>query len=145
MFKHILIPTDDSGLAETAARRALELAKALGATATAVTVSPRFHVLTYHTEMLEDTRAEFAQSMDQQGKRHLDSIGRMASEYGVACQVQHRTSDEVAESILDVARDKGCDAIAMGSHGHHGIAGSLLGSVTQRVLAKATVPVIVWH
>ena len=145
MFKHILIPTDGSPLAESAARRGLELAKALGATATAVTISPRFHVLTYRTEMLEDTRAEFMKEMDQQAKRHLDSIRRLAAEYDVPCQVQHRTSDEVADSILDVARENGCDAIAMGSHGHHGIAGSLLGSVTQRVVAKAPMAVIVWH
>jgi nucleotide-binding universal stress UspA family protein len=144
MFKHILIPTDGSGIAESAARQAIELAKAIGATVTAVAVSPRFHVLTYDTQMLEDTREQFSREVDQQAKVHLDGIRRMAAECGVPCHVQHRVSDEVDDAILDVARERHCDAIAMGSHGRRGL-GALLGSVTRRVLANAQVPVIVWR
>lgn len=44
MFKHILIATDGSELAETAIAAGLELAKALGARATAVTVSDSAHL-----------------------------------------------------------------------------------------------------
>ena len=56
MFKHLLIPTDGSPLSERAALKGLELARTLGARVTALHVSPRFHVITYRTEMLEDSR-----------------------------------------------------------------------------------------
>ena len=145
MFKHILIPTDGSPLAEGAALKAIGLAKALGAKVTAVTVVPRFHLLTYDTGMLEETRDEFDRQCAAHAERNLNAVRQAAAEQGVACQVQQRQSDDIHDAILEVAREKGCDAIAMGSHGRHGIAGIVLGSVTQRVLAHASIPVVVWH
>jgi len=44
---------------------------------------------------------------------------------------------------LQAAKDKGCDLIAMASHGRTGIARVMLGSETQKVLAHATIPVLV--
>jgi len=145
MFKHILIPTDGSPVAEAAARRAIGLAKALGAKVTAVTVVPRFHVFTYHTQALEDTRDEYERESAAHAERSLGVVRHAAEEQGVACQVQQRRSDDIDQTILEVAREKGCDAIAMGSHGRRGIADAILGSVTQRVLAHASIPVVVWH
>ena len=49
----------------------------------------------------------------------------------------------VHEGIVDTANALGCDLIVMGSHGRHGIEKLLLGSVTQRVLQDAHVPVLV--
>jgi len=43
-----------------------------------------------------------------------------------------------------VARSHKCDAIFMSSHGRSGIASLILGSVTQRVLAHSSIPVIVY-
>ncbi|HUP08881.1 MAG TPA: universal stress protein [Caldimonas sp.] len=145
MFRHILIPTDGSPLAEAAAREAIGLAKALGAKVTALTVVPRFHLLTYHTEVLEDTREEYERHSAAHAERNLGVVRRAAEEEGVACQVQERRSDDIDQTILEVARERGCDAIAMGSHGRRGLAGAILGSVTQRVLAHASIPVVVWH
>ena len=49
----------------------------------------------------------------------------------------------VHEAITDTARALGVDLIVMGSHGRAGIEKLLLGSVTQRVLQDATMPVMV--
>jgi len=53
------------------------------------------------------------------------------------------SGDDVYQSILDVARTRGCDLIVMASHGRRGIAGILIGSQTQHVLTHARVPVLV--
>nr|WP_244222796.1 hypothetical protein [Cupriavidus lacunae] len=42
-------------LSESAFRKALTLARDMGARTTAVRVCPNYHVLTYQVEMLEDT------------------------------------------------------------------------------------------
>ena len=47
------------------------------------------------------------------------------------------------EAIVDTAKGKGCDLIVMASHGRNGIAAIMLGSVTTKVLAHTTIPVLV--
>jgi nucleotide-binding universal stress UspA family protein len=44
-----------------------------------------------------------------------------------------------------MAKKKKCDAIFMASHGRRGIAGLLLGSVTNQVLTHSRIPVVVYR
>jgi nucleotide-binding universal stress UspA family protein len=145
MFKHILIATDGSALSEGAALKSIELARTLGARITGVHVSPQFHVLTYRTEMLEDTRDEYERDSRLHAERYLAFVAKAAAEHGVACDTVRQVGDSVYQSIIDVARDRGCDAIAMASHGRRGVAGLLLGSETQHVLTHSALPVLVWR
>jgi nucleotide-binding universal stress UspA family protein len=62
MFKHLLVPTDGSPVSERAITSAMQLAKKIGAQVTSFHVVPEFHVFTYQTEMLEDTRERFAEA-----------------------------------------------------------------------------------
>lgn len=48
-----------------------------------------------------------------------------------------------ADVILQVARDENVEMIIMGSHGHRGVEAALLGSVAEKVIRKAHVPVLV--
>ena len=145
MFKHLLIPTDGSPLSEGGALKGLQLARALGARVTALHVSPPFHVMTYRAEMVEDTRDEYEHAAKVHAERHLAFVAKAAAEAGVACERVHRVSDDVHGSIIAVARDTGCDAIAMASHGRRGVAGVLIGSETQHVLTHSKLPVVVWR
>ena len=53
------------------------------------------------------------------------------------------TSDYPEDDILKIAAKKKCDLIVMGTHGQGGLRGVFVGSVTQKVLAKAKIPVMV--
>ena len=143
MFKHILLPTDGSPLSESAVLKGIELARAIGARVTGLHVTPNFHVLTYRTNMLEDTREEFDRESQVAADRHLAFVRKTADESGVACAVLRRVSDEVDEAILETARARECDLILMASHGRRGLGRVLLGSETQRVLTHSTVPVLI--
>ena len=145
MFKHLLIPTDGSALSESAALKGIDLARALGARVTALHVSPRFHVMTYRTEMLEGTRDEYEHDSKMHAERYLDFVARAAGRAGVACDTVRQVGDDVYRTIIEVAMDKGCDAISMASHGRRGVAGVLLGSQTQHVLTHSVLPVVVWR
>ncbi len=143
MFKHILLPTDGSPLSESAVLKGIELARATGARVTGLHVTPNFHVLTYRTDMLEDTRDEFDRDSRAAADRHLAFVVKTAAESGVPCAVLRKVSDEVDEAILETASEQGCDLIMMASHGRRGLGRVLLGSETQRVLTHSSVPVLI--
>jgi nucleotide-binding universal stress UspA family protein len=49
----------------------------------------------------------------------------------------------VYEGITETAKAEGCDLIVMGSHGRQGMQALILGSVAQKVLTHASVPVLI--
>nr|NJM03453.1 universal stress protein [Desulfobacula sp.] len=45
--------------------------------------------------------------------------------------------------IIEAAQAKECDLIVMGSHGHGGLAGILMGSTAKKVTQQAKIPVLI--
>jgi nucleotide-binding universal stress UspA family protein len=145
MFKRILLPTDGSEQSQRAILAGIGFAKELGAEVVGLTVIPKFHTFTYKTEMLEETKEEFAVDSQQQAKQYLSFILDAARQAGVPCTGEQAVSDDPYEMILSTARDRHCDLIVMGSHGRRGVKGVLLGSETQKVLTHSNLPVLVFR
>ena len=143
MFKHVLIPTDGSKLSDDATRVGVQLAKTVNAKVTGFYAMPEFHVFTYKTEMLEDTKKEFANDSKAHAAQYLSVIETTAKAAGVACDIATATNDHPYEAIIRVAKQRGCDHIVMASHGRKGVQGVLLGSETQKVLTHSHIPVLV--
>jgi len=76
---------------------------------------------------------------------HLGRIESAARAAGVACETLSVTSDFPADAILAAAAKRKCDLIFMASHSRKGLRGMLLGSETQKVLARSAVPVLVFR
>jgi nucleotide-binding universal stress UspA family protein len=133
MYRHILIPTDGSELAHKAAVHGLSLAKALGARTTVLTVEPSFMTPTF----TEHTKSQTTSA--------LNAIADEAKVCGVQCEVVRMIQEDPHEAIIAVATDKGCDLIVMSSHGRRGFLKMIVGSVTAKVVAQASVPVLVYH
>lgn len=74
------------------------------------------------------------------GKKVLVQAEMVALSAGIAC-VPYVSIGAVAEEINAYATRYGCDAIVMGTRGMGVVAGLVLGSVAQRVVHLATVPV----
>jgi len=146
MFKHILVPTDGSKLAAKGVKVGVRLAKALGATVTGVYVIPPYVPPVYGdmavvppAGMLEEYRKFSQKAAD----RALAAVEREAKAASVRCALQAVYDSPSWRGILETARKRKCDAIAMATHGQGGISGLLLGSVTSRVLAHSKIPVVV--
>lgn len=57
--------------------------------------------------------------------------------------VEHRLEvGDPVQWILEVAKERQCDLIVIGTHGRTGLARLLMGSVAERVLRGATCPVV---
>ena len=56
---------------------------------------------------------------------------------------KHVKSGHIAKSILEVADEQGSDMIVMGSRGLGFLKGVLIGSVSQKVIEEAKIPVMV--
>ena len=145
MFKHLLLPIDGSKLSEAALQKGVEFAKSLNARITGFYVMPEYHILAYRTEMVEDTKEEFAKDCRSHADQYLAVVEKAAKAAGVACDTAVATSDHPYEAIIQAAQDKNCDLIMMASHGRRGVQGLLLGSETQKVLTHSKIPVLVYR
>lgn len=144
MFKHILIPTDGSELAQMAVRHGLALAKAVGAKVTAMTVQP---LLTdFIVEGVTITVSDSDRvNMRNEFSHRLDAARNEAKAQGVALetiQVEHR---EPWRAIIETAAAEGADLIVIASHGRRGVSAFVLGSETQKLLTHSTIPVLVYR
>ena len=143
MFKHILLPTDGSASSDIAIQAGVRLARDMGAKVTGVHVVPPFHTFTYRADMLEDTEEQYENESEDRARKTLLTIERHAQECGVPCDTVVVRSDDVYQAIIETANERGCDVIAMASHGRRGVSALLLGIETQRVLTHTTLPVLV--
>jgi nucleotide-binding universal stress UspA family protein len=147
MFKHILIPTDGSKLSEQAAKAGVALAQAVGARVTALFAAPPATPVVYKNLLPSKYMApdEHAEMIERLAAKYLGVIERAAQSAGVRCETLHTTSDFPADTILQTAAKRKCDLIVMASHGERGLKAVLLGSQTQKVLAHAKIPVLVYR
>jgi len=145
MFSHILIPIDGSPLSTAAMQSAMAFARGVGAKVTVLTVVEPFHVLAVSAEQLESTRGDYLRTAAAHAAEHLTAAEQQSRQIGVPCDVLQVQNEEPYLAIIDTAMARGCDLIAMASHGRRGIAALVLGSVTQKVLTHSKVPVLVYR
>jgi len=143
MYKRVLVPTDGSSVAEAAADAAIELARAWGSEIVALGVAVPEPVLqSVEGAMVYDPGLRIDELREHE-RGYVDAVAARAQRAGVPCTVETCTAPDAADAIADAALRHGCDLILMGSHGRRGLSRLLAGSVTQAVLTRATVAVMV--
>jgi nucleotide-binding universal stress UspA family protein len=145
MYRKILLCTDGSELALHAAAHGIGLARKLGASCVAVYASPPFQTpvgFEFVPAPLLPVDI-YTESTKAAASRYLGAVRELAERAGVPCKVRHLRTLTPAEAIVAVAGSERCDLIVMGSHGRGAMGQLWLGSVTTRVLATCSVPVLV--
>jgi|SRR5262245_53172932 len=148
MYRHILIATDGSALAEKAVTHGLQLAKSVGAKVTALTVEAPFNIYDVPESRIGRMSEAFVQHAEH-AKQHaagvLRHVADLAKAADVPCETLQVEHDHPYQAIVTTAKDTGCDLIVVASHGRSGISAVLLGSVTNKVLTHTQIPVLVCH
>ena len=140
-LRRILHPTDFSPASAPAFRKAIELAKEDGATLLIVHVLPTLPMVadayiaaTAYDELLRAHRAQAQRSMERLVKR--------ARTAGVRAVGKVDDNGGLSDRIVRYAKRERADLIVMGTHGYGILAKALLGSVAERVVSRATCPVM---
>lgn len=142
MFKHILVPVDGSETSLQAVAKAAGLAKAFGSEVTAVYVLDPYPFTGVGADFAYG-QAQYLSAATAEANTALEAVKKQMDEAGVAVKTMVGEGHAVHEGIVRVGDSVGADLIVMGSHGRRGLEKLVLGSVAQRVLSTARIPVLV--
>jgi nucleotide-binding universal stress UspA family protein len=144
MLKQILVPVDFSNCSYAALRRAAELARSTGAKIDLLHVWEVTAQLP--PDMIFDDHAPPGQILSHailtHAQRHLDELVKQAKAEGTEIRETRLVRGATAHTIVEIAEKDGYDLIAMGTHGRSGFERLLLGSITEKVVRRSTVPVL---
>ena len=143
MYKHILIPTDGSELAEHAVTHGLSLAKSVGAKVTVMIVEEVFNWPPLVEAGAREHLSLYAEQIKKLATSALNRSANAAKQAGVPCETIQVQDVPPYQAIIATATDRGCDLIVMASHGRSGLSAVVLGSVTNKVLTHAKTHVLV--
>ena len=139
MYDTVLIPTDGSEGTDTVLTHGLEFAKRYDATVHGLYVVDRRQYLGAE----DDVQADIAEDLRTEGEHAVAVLAERAAETGVDAEtaVIEGFPDK---DVVQYVRDHDVDVIVMGTHGRTGRDKlARLGSVTERVVKNAPVPVFV--
>jgi nucleotide-binding universal stress UspA family protein len=138
MYDDILLPTDGSDGIDAAATHAATLADRFGATV---------HVLS-----VVDTRNRFESPTSGLSTEAWTQAERERADHAIERTVAALPDDLPVETtvvegvprreILEYVDEAGMDLVVMGTHGRTGLDHYLIGSVTEKVVRRASVPVV---
>ena len=143
MYRHLLVPLDDSPLAVQTVYNAVAFARALGARITFFHAHEDYAATSVGALQRVLAPAEFNDAVLGESRAILAKAEVVAREAGIAYDSFAATGNRPYEAILDAADARGCDLIFIASHGRRGIKGLMLGSQTQKVLQHTTIAVLV--
>jgi len=141
VFRHILVPLDGSRLAEESIPLAARLAALGDARVTLLrVVIPQIAVghpslvLQFNVDQLEHHRRAAKRYVDEVVERHRGAVPSMTGEVVLA--------ESPPRAILGWSQEHGVDLIAMSTHGRSGFRRFMLGSVADKIIRGANVPVL---
>jgi nucleotide-binding universal stress UspA family protein len=140
-FRRILVPVDESRPSQNSLAVAAGLARETGAEV----------ILTHVVQMrwsqdepeLKATYGDIVDDYRQAGEETLRRTAESEVFSGLDVDTELLFGNSPARELLNLAKEREVDAIVMGSRGRGGFGSMILGSVSQRVIHDATVPVII--
>jgi nucleotide-binding universal stress UspA family protein len=142
MYKKILVPTDGSEASQQAVATAIEIARLAAAEIVALSVAEPYPLVSAEAAMAIDLGVE-SEQRERVAREIVDRVAEAARATGISCQTVVAYSTLPHEAIMETATANQCDLIFMGAHGRRGLSRLLAGSVTQNVLAHASIAVMV--
>ena len=144
MFNHLLVPLDGSKLAEMALPMAKSIAGQFNSRITLLQVV----ALPYAAGFGHESSGTFSDlnSLNQEMKReatsYMEAKRQVLHQAGIQVDVQIVMGKSAAEAILTAVDELEADTIVMSTHGRSGLMRWVFGSVADKVLRHADVPIM---
>jgi nucleotide-binding universal stress UspA family protein len=150
MYQRIMVPLDGSEAAEAALAHAQALTAALGATLHLLRVVSQADevdapIVTDNPQASEAARElarRFLSANLAAAREYLTKVAAPMLAQGLRVEISVQEGP-AAEQIAGYAQQRGIDLVVMSTRGRGGVRRLLLGSVTDRVLRSAGLPVLV--
>jgi nucleotide-binding universal stress UspA family protein len=137
MFRRILVPLDGSSLAECVLPHAIAFSLAN---------QSEVHLLRVVNSMSTDPNVNPGDPLEWKFRKveadaYLEEIAAQFEVHGITT---HLSTGEgrPAETIIEVAHNRGIDLIVISSHGEHGLTGWNISSVVQKVILRAPTSIL---
>lgn len=145
-FDHVLVPLDGSREAEAILDHAFELGDAFGARYTLVRVVhyPAEIVSAYLPDTVQMSE-ELVEKGEAEARSYLEELAGRLAEQGRTVETDVRVDVHPASGIARSARDGGADLVALATHGRGGVRRALLGSVADKLIRSAKLPVLAYR
>ena len=146
LFRRVLIPLDGSTMAEEVLEHVVALGTPAATVYTLLTVIVPLPLLahSYPTSESFIDRSGIERQREE-AAAYLSRTAEKLSKSGARAEVRVVGNQGPAHGILDEAEAQHVDLIALSTHGHGGLARLLLGSVADKVVRGATVPMLIYR
>jgi nucleotide-binding universal stress UspA family protein len=135
MYKHILIPLENSAADETILTHIKPVARLTGATLLLVHVADGWVARNFQ-------QLKLAESQEMKDDRaYLETRARELTKEGFTCDAVLALG-EPSDEIIKLARERNVDLIAMTTHGHRFVSDILYGATADKVRHEVDVPVL---
>lgn len=140
MYERLLLALDGSPPSEKAIPHAMALAQAFKAELHVIRVVP-LTVSASHADGAPAAALSALSAEADEASAYLNSVAAQLSAEGLLVQTAVRSGD-VADELLHQAAQIDADLIVMSTHGRSGVGRWVYGSVADRILRQAEIPVL---
>jgi nucleotide-binding universal stress UspA family protein len=143
MYKHIMVPLDGSELAECVLPHVEAIAAGCNVTTvTLIMVIPPLHMYGgAETRISPEERKHLEEDSVKVATAYLEEKAQLLRDKGVVVEVRVLLGN-VLDQLIDYIVENGVDLIIIATHGRSGVSRLFLGSVADRLLRHAPVPVL---
>ncbi|RXK49288.1 universal stress protein [Halorientalis pallida] len=136
MYDRILLPTDGSEEATAVSDVAFDIAATHDGSVHVINVADTTR------DSVTNVRGQIVDALVEEGERIVDAVEERARDRGVTVRTAV-LQGAPSPTIVDYASASDIDLVVMPTRGRRGLERVLLGSVTERVISSAPVPVLV--
>ncbi len=142
-LESVIVPLDESALAEQVLPHVVSLAKALRLKVTPVSVTPPVDAYYSYAEYATVNWDDVAMEVDNHAAGYLREIGQKLLSLGAPSVEERLLHGSPAAAIVDLARETPDNLVMMTTHGRSGLGRWVLGSVADRIVRNSGDPVLV--